>query len=45
MNFLNLRQGKNEQGQTFAVALGDRKLTGETLHYNGGIKCRTKMKA
>lgn len=72
MNFLNLRQGKNEQGQTFAVALGgeeraekafahtllrdipadyhrihflDRKLTGETLHYNGGIKCRTKVKA
>lgn len=72
MNFLNLRQGKNEAGQTFAVALGgevraekafahtlleeipgdyhrihflDRKLTGETLHYNGGIKCRTKVKA
>ncbi|MBS2037916.1 hypothetical protein JST97_23220 [bacterium] len=72
MNFLNLRQGQNDRGETFAVSLGgeeraeqafaetlltkipggyhrihflDRNLTPETLHYNGGIKCRTKVKA
>lgn len=72
MNFLNLRQGQNDQGETFAVSLGgeeraeqafahtllekipagydrihflDRSWTAETLHHNGGIKCRTKVKA
>ncbi len=72
MNFLNIRQGRNDRGQTFAVSLGgeekaekafahtlleeipagydrihflDRAWTAETLHYNGGIKCRTKVKA
>ena len=72
MNFLNIRQGQNDRGETFAVSLGgeeraeqafahtlleeipagyqrvhflDRSLTPETLHYNGGIKCRTKVKA
>ncbi|MBN9420533.1 hypothetical protein ABS71_02770 [bacterium SCN 62-11] len=72
MNFLNIRQGKNDRGETFAVSLGgeekaekafahtlleeipagydrlhflDRSWTPETLHYNGGIKCRTKVKA
>ncbi|MFN8612104.1 MAG: hypothetical protein U0931_31455 [Vulcanimicrobiota bacterium] len=72
MNFLNLRQGQNDRGETFAVSLGgepqaerafaetlltkipasyqrihflDRTLTPETLHFNGGIKCRTKVKA
>lgn len=72
MNFLNLRQGLNEQGQTFAISLGgeeraekafaetllgkfpcgyqrihflDRKLTADSLQWNGGIKCRTKALA
>lgn len=72
MNFLNLRQGKNDRGETFAISLGgdeqaekafahtllqeipggydrlhflDRSWTPETLQYNGGIKCRTKVKA
>ncbi|MBX3170184.1 MAG: hypothetical protein KF760_22455 [Candidatus Eremiobacteraeota bacterium] len=72
MNFLNIRQGRNDRGETFAVSLGgeeraekafahtlleeipagydrvhflDRSWTAETLHYNGGIKCRTKVKA
>ena len=71
MNFMNIRQGQNDRGQTFAVSLGgeeqaekafahtlleeipagydrihflDRSWTAETLHYNGGIKCRTKVK-
>lgn len=72
MNFLNIRQGQNDRGETFAVSLGgeeraekafahtlleeipagydrihflDRSWTAETLHFNGGIKCRTKVKA